>query len=502
MTLQEVLSQPEQPTMPQPTVFISYSHDSPEHQQRVLALAEQLRTDGVEAWIDQYTQDPDEGWIRWMRSQVKQASRVLLVFTETYQRRFEGDEEEGKGLGATFEGVIVTQTLYESGGRTAKFRPVVFGEEDEKFIPAELRQFNRYRVDSPENYEALLRWLHEAPRIIASSVGQKASEPSKVFISYNRADRDWAEWIAGTIERTGYEPILDLWHFRPGQNFVVWMQRASAEADITIAVLSEAYLKAEFTQPEWARAFAQDPTGEKRQLIPVRVNPCSLPGLLKPIKYIDLVGLGEQDAERALVDGLKPSGRPTQPTRFPKEPADPGMSSGFPPNVSSASLGALFKDHDAATRIFICYRRDDSSGHAGRLFDALAKKFGESKIFMDVAGIEPGADFVEVIEKSVASCHILLAVIGRNWLAYRGSKRKRRLDDPNDYVRLEIQAALKKGIRIIPIFVQGAQMPGVDSLPEDIRKLARKQGFDLRDNRWNDDVTSFISSLQRMRSAS
>jgi len=79
-------------------VFISYSHDSPEHRQRVLALANQLRRDGVEAWIDQYIQDPDEGWIRWMRSQVRQASRVLLVFTEVYQRRFEGDEEEGKGL--------------------------------------------------------------------------------------------------------------------------------------------------------------------------------------------------------------------------------------------------------------------------------------------------------------------------------------------------------------------------------------------------------------------
>ena len=111
-------------------VFISYSHDSPEHRQRVLTLANQLRKDGVEAWIDQYIQDAAEGWIRWMRSQVRQASRVLLVFTETYQRRFEGDEEEGKGLGATFEGVIVTQLLYESGGCNAKFRPVVEGGKD------------------------------------------------------------------------------------------------------------------------------------------------------------------------------------------------------------------------------------------------------------------------------------------------------------------------------------------------------------------------------------
>jgi hypothetical protein len=158
-------------------VFISYSHDSIEHTRRVRALADQLRKDGVDASIDQYTQDPNEGWIRWMRSQVNQSDRVLLIFTETYQRRFEGDEEEGKGLGATFEGVIVTQALYESGGRNAKFRPVVFREEDEKFIPAELRRFNRYRVDTPEGYEKLLRWLHEAPSIVAPPVRPKPDLP-------------------------------------------------------------------------------------------------------------------------------------------------------------------------------------------------------------------------------------------------------------------------------------------------------------------------------------
>jgi hypothetical protein len=89
------------PKQPNPRVFISYSHDSLEHTRRVRALADQLRANGVEAWIDQYVHDPNEGWIRWMCEQVKRADRVLLVFTETYQRRFEGDEEEGKGLGTT-----------------------------------------------------------------------------------------------------------------------------------------------------------------------------------------------------------------------------------------------------------------------------------------------------------------------------------------------------------------------------------------------------------------
>jgi hypothetical protein len=86
-----------------------------------------------------------------MRSHVKEANKVLLVFTKTYQRRFEGDEEEGKGLGATFEGAIATQSLYESGGRNRKFRPVVLREEDAQFIPVELRLFNRYSVHTSEH---------------------------------------------------------------------------------------------------------------------------------------------------------------------------------------------------------------------------------------------------------------------------------------------------------------------------------------------------------------
>jgi hypothetical protein len=162
-----------------------------------------------------------------------------------------------------------------------------------------------------------------------------ASEPPKVFISYNRADRDWAEWIAGVIERGGYQPIVQAWHFRPGENFVLRMQEAAAQTDFTIAVLSETYLKSEYTQPEWAAAFAQDPTGKKRKLIPVRVVECALTGMLVPIVHIDLIGLGEPDAKRALLDGLKPSGRPVQPQPFPGKRAQSSiLSAPFPPNLA------------------------------------------------------------------------------------------------------------------------------------------------------------------------
>jgi hypothetical protein len=108
------------------------------------------------------------------------------------------------------------------------------------------------------------------------------SEPPKIFISYNRADRDWAEWSPGAIESAGYEPVIQAWHFRPGENFVLRMQEAAAQTNFTIAVLSETYLKSEYTQPEWAAAFAQAPTGKKRKLIPVCVAECALTGLLTP----------------------------------------------------------------------------------------------------------------------------------------------------------------------------------------------------------------------------
>jgi hypothetical protein len=164
-----------------PRVFISYSQDSAERAQRVLALCGQLRMDGVDAQIDQYVHGtPEEGWPRWMRNQVSKADRVLLVFTGIYARRFLYNEDQGKGLGVTFEGVIISQALYENAHRNAKFRSVVFTQEDEKFIPAEFRPFNYYRVDTPENYEKLLRWLYEVPQLVSPTIGQIESEQAAV----------------------------------------------------------------------------------------------------------------------------------------------------------------------------------------------------------------------------------------------------------------------------------------------------------------------------------
>jgi tetratricopeptide (TPR) repeat protein len=138
------------------------------------------------------------------------------------------------------------------------------------------------------------------------------------FISYNKADRSWAEWIAWQLEEAGYTVVVQAWDFRPGANFVLEMQRATTEAARTIAVLSPDYLAAGFTQPEWAAAFAQDPTGEKGTLLPVRVRECDPAGLLPQIVYVDLVGQEETAAKDALLAGVRRGrAKPTTPPGFP-----------------------------------------------------------------------------------------------------------------------------------------------------------------------------------------
>src|SRR5262245_4768509 len=125
------------------------------------------------------------------------------------------------------------------------------------------------------------------------------------------------------------------------------------------------------------------------------------------------------------------------------------------------------------SNVFISYRREDSSGHADRLYDRLQDHFGPEHVFMDIDTIETGLDFVEHIEETIAKTAIVLVVIGKSWIAIRNENNERRLDQPEDFVRLEIEAALKKQIRTIPVLVRNATMPKSDQLPETLIKLAR-----------------------------
>jgi hypothetical protein len=131
-------------------------------------------------------------------------------------------------------------------------------------------------------------------------------------------------------------------------------------------------------------------------------------------------------------------------------------------------------------QIFISYRRDDSSAWAGRLSDNLSRHFISKQIFIDV-NLEPGIDFVEA---SVGSCDALIAVIGKRWLTSSDEEGKRRLDNPEDFVRLEIATALKRNIRVIPVLVDGALMPRSGDLPDNLKLLVRRNALDVSHNRF------------------
>jgi fructose-specific phosphotransferase system component IIB len=146
--------------------------------------------------------------------------------------------------------------------------------------------------------------------------------------------------------------------------------------------------------------------------------------------------------------------------------------------------------------VFISYRRQESSGLAGRLYERLAARLGDDQVFMDVDTIDPGVDFTEVITQAVSTCQVLLAVIGPHWASATDQDGQRRLEDPDDIVRLEIAAALERDIRVIPILVEGAEMPRPQQLPDDLVRLARRNAVNLRHEGFRADADRLLAVIE------
>jgi len=147
--------------------------------------------------------------------------------------------------------------------------------------------------------------------------------------------------------------------------------------------------------------------------------------------------------------------------------------------------------------IFISYRRDDTSGYAGRLYDQISARFGADHVFMDVADIGPGSDFVEVIEQQVGTCDALIALIGKNWLTLKDDQNRPRLGNADDFVSVEILAALKRKVEVIPVLVGGAKMPRHQELPESLQQLSRHQALEISDTRFVRDTQDLIAALEK-----
>jgi hypothetical protein len=208
-------------------------------------------------------------------------------------------------------------------------------------------------------------------------------------------------------------------------------------------------------------------TGEAVVLVPETIV------LLAGVSQAIFVGGRLLERSRA-VPAAAPS--PPPPAR-PAEPVQPGAAASRP-------------------MIFVSYRREDSAGWVGRLAADLSERFGADNVFQDLQSIGPGVDFLDAIEERLRQTDCVLAVIGPTWLTVpaRGGGG-RRIDEPDDFVRLEIALALRSQLRVIPVLVGGAAMPLAGQLPEDLRALARRNAAELSDRRWSYDFDQLASAI-------
>ena len=153
----------------------------------------------------------------------------------------------------------------------------------------------------------------------------------------------------------------------------------------------------------------------------------------------------------------------------------------------------------ASSRIFISYRREDTEGHVLSLYERLSQHFGEDRVFKDTDGIAPGQDFAKVIKRELETCSVLLAVIGKDWAVIQDHKtKKRRLDNTNDYLRLEVATALSdERVLVIPVLVGRGTMPAAEDLPDDLKPLSTRNAVELSGTRWKGDVDRLIHAIDR-----
>ena len=190
---------------------------------------------------------------------------------------------------------------------------------------------------------------------------------------------------------------------------------------------------------------------------------------------------------------LRPQAGAPPPAQAKQVAVEHDASESPPPRPNPASSQSA-----AAPGLFISYRRQDAPDLAGRLYDRLEERFGEDRVFMDVDSIEPGLDFSAVISRAVSSCAVLLVVIGDKWLTATDPRGRRRLDNPDDYVRLELEAGLTRDVRVIPVLVEGVAMPGSRELPDSLSQLAGRNALEISHALFRRDAERLIAAVERI----
>jgi hypothetical protein len=271
-----------------PRVFVSYSLDSPAHLDRILALSNRLRTEGVDCCIDQYEESPEEGWPLWCERQVEESTFVLVACTETYLRRFRKREAPQVGLGGTWEGHIITQELYEAQGRNKKFIPIVFSQEDDPFVPLVLQSATRYQL--PDKYDRLYRRLTGQPFLVMPGLGAVQPRPARepvpslpglerkqefysCFISYSTKDQDFADRLYADLQAKGVRCWFAPHDIQGGRKLHEQIDEAILVYDKLLLILSEASLNSNWVKTEIANARVREEQQKREMLFPLTLAP-------------------------------------------------------------------------------------------------------------------------------------------------------------------------------------------------------------------------------------
>jgi hypothetical protein len=307
---------------------------------------------------------------------------------------------------------------------------------------------------------------------------------SDIFISYLSEDRDRILPLVNALEKTGWSVFWNRM-IPPGGSWRQVIGSAIQNSRAMVVVWTEKSIQSEWVQEE---AHVGRRKGILFSVLLDNVEPPFGFGLLQSANLAAWNNDSSYPIFIQLIESIATLLGPGQKTLIAEEPhraREEQVHKQKPQQSENIS------------KIFISYRRDDSAGYAHAIQSRLVQHFSKDQVFMDVDSVEPGVDFVHVIEEAVGECDILLAVIGNKW-AKESNGAKSRLDDPEDFVRLEISTALARDIRVIPVLVDGMKMPSEETLPALLKPLTRRNAMEISHTRFDYDVERVATAVRRV----